>query len=277
MLARHEFEEVEFRSEGMTLSGTVVLPKRIMAAIVLVHGSGQEKRMTALSEELVGQGIASLTYDKRGVGRSGGVYAGPEVGTNNISAENLSLLAADVVAAVRELTLWLPTDPPVPVGLMGGSQAGWIIPLAASRSSHARFMLIWSGPTVTAREQLRFQLYTGGQADFWDSHTEAEARQHIRSDPDRFEFVDTDPLESLRKLSIPALWLFGGRDSNVPVGLSIERLHTLIESGKPYEYEVFPRKGHFLPPEKVIPVAVGWLKKQLSAKPSTDKARVDGE
>jgi pimeloyl-ACP methyl ester carboxylesterase len=277
MLARHEFEEVEFRSEGVILSGTVVLPKRVLAAIVLVHGSGQETRRIALSEELADLGIATLTYDKRGVDKSGGIYIGPEVGTNNISAENLSLLAVDVAAAMKELARWLPSDPPVPIGLMGGSQAGWIIPLAASRSSHARFMVIWSGPIVTAREQLRFQFYTGGQTDFWDNHTEAKAREHIRSDPDRYEFVDTDPLESLRKLSLPGLWLFGDRDSNVPVDLSIERLHALIESGKPYEYEVFPRMGHFLPTEKVIPVAVGWLKKQLSAKPSTDKTRVDGE
>lgn len=261
--ARREIVEVEFGSKGATISGTVVLPQKITAAIVLVHGSGQEKRMTALSDELADHGIATLTYDKRGVGKSGGVYAGPEVGTNNISAENLSLLASDAAAAVQELVRRLPSDAPVPVGLMGGSQAGWIIPLAASRSSDAKFMVIWSGPVVTAREQLRFQFYTGAQADFWDNHTEAEARAHIKSAPDRFEFVDTDPLESLRTLSIPALWLFGGRDPNVPVRLSIERLHPLIEGGKSYEYEVFPRETHFLPTEKVIPITIDWLRRKL--------------
>ena len=263
MHARRVTVEVEFGSEGVTISGTVVLPQKIMAAIVLVHGSGREKRMTALSDELAGQGIATLTYDKRGVGKSGGVYAGPEVGTNNISAENLSLLASDAAAAVKELVRRLPSDTPVPVGLMGGSQAGWIIPIAALRSSDAKFMVIWSGPIVTAREQLRFQFYTDAKTDFWDNHTEAEAREHIKSDPDRFEFVDTDPLESLRKLSIPALWLFGGRDPNVPVRLSIERLHPLIESGKSYECEVFPREAHFLPTEKVIPFTVDWLRRKL--------------
>lgn len=263
MPSQYELEEVEFCSEGVILSGTVVLPKRVMASIVLVHGSGQEKRMTALSEELAGRGIATLTYDKRGIGKSEGVYAGPEVGTNNISAKNLNLLASDAAAAVKELTQWFPSNSHVPVGMMGGSQAGWIIPLAALRSSHVQFMVIWSGPMVTAREQLRFQFYTGGQVDFWDSHTEDEARKHISSDPDLFEFVDTDPLESLRKLSIPALWLYGGCDSNVPVNLSIERLHTQIVSGKPYKYVVFPRMGHFLPTERVIPVTVDWLNKQF--------------
>lgn len=261
--ARRGTIEVEFDREGVTLSGAVVLPEKIMAAVVLVHGSGREERMTALADELAGQGIATLTYDKRGVGKSGGVYAGPEVGTNNISAENLNLLAADAAAAVEELVRRLPSDTPVPVGLLGGSQAGWIIPLAALRSADAKFMVIWSGPIVTAREQLRFQFYTDAKADFWDHHSEAEAREHIKSDPDRFEFVDTDPLESLRKLSIPALWLFGGRDPNVPVRLSIERLQPLIESGKSYECEVFAGETHFLPAEKVIPSTVDWLKRKL--------------
>ena len=35
-------------------------------------------------------GIVVLTYDKRGVGKSGGVYAGPKVGTNNVDAADLT-------------------------------------------------------------------------------------------------------------------------------------------------------------------------------------------
>lgn len=34
--AHHQFEEVEFQSKGVSLSGTVMLPTRIMAAIVLI-------------------------------------------------------------------------------------------------------------------------------------------------------------------------------------------------------------------------------------------------
>jgi uncharacterized protein len=260
MPAHSEIKEVEFRSQGVSLSGTVVLPPDMVAAMVLVHGSGPEERMTGYSQALAAQGIATLTYDKRGVGKSGGIYVGPEAGTNNVSAENLNLLAADAAAAIKELVRLLPRDLRVPVGLTGGSQAGWIIPLAALLSPDTRFMVIWSGPLVTARQQLRFQFYTDGKADFWDHHTEAEARQHIRSDPDRFQFVDTDPRDSLQKLSIPALWLFGGGDINVPVHLCIEHLHALIESGKPYEYKLFPREGHILPQTETIPATVEWIR-----------------
>ena len=259
MSAHPATEEIEFRSKNVTLSGTLMLPPDMVAAMVLVHGSGPERRMTEYARALAAQGVATLSYDKRGVGKSGGVYVGPEVGTNNVSAENLTLLAADAAAAARELARRLPDGLHLPVGLTGGSQAGWIAPLAARLSPDIRFMVIWSGPLVTAREQLRFQFFTDGRSDFWDHHTEAEAREHIRSAPDRFEFADTDPRESLAKLSIPALWLFGGRDINVPVRLCIERLQALTESGKPYEYKLFPGEGHGLPSAKTIPAAVDWL------------------
>jgi hypothetical protein len=36
-------EDVTFRSAGVVLSGTVVTPREIITAAVVVHGSGQEK------------------------------------------------------------------------------------------------------------------------------------------------------------------------------------------------------------------------------------------
>ncbi len=82
---------------------------------------------------LAANGITVLTYDKRGVGESGGIYAGPEVGTNNIDPANLNLLALDASEAAHALSAHLPSKHG-PIGLMGFSQAGWIIPLAAEKS-----------------------------------------------------------------------------------------------------------------------------------------------
>lgn len=100
---------------------------------------------------------------------------------------------------------------------------------------------------MTTLEQLRFQFLTGGRADWWDQHSEAEAREHIRTDPDRYPFVATDPASSLRTLSIPGLWLYGGRDVSVPARLSIERLDALAAGGKAFEHVLFPDAGHDLP------------------------------
>ncbi|MGL6128473.1 alpha/beta hydrolase, partial [Chryseobacterium artocarpi] len=76
-LKRFTTTNVTFTSSGISLSGTIFKPDHATAAVVIVHGSGQEKRMTEFATLLADNGIAVLTYDKRGVGESGGVYAGP--------------------------------------------------------------------------------------------------------------------------------------------------------------------------------------------------------
>ena len=67
-------KEIVFESEGVTLAGSIYDPKDAQAAVVLVHGSDPVPRMTQLAEFLAKNGLLVLTYDKRGVGESGGVY-----------------------------------------------------------------------------------------------------------------------------------------------------------------------------------------------------------
>jgi pimeloyl-ACP methyl ester carboxylesterase len=255
-------KEIKFVSEGISLAGTVFIPNNIQSAVVIVHGSGQEKRMLDFATILANNGIAVLTYDKRGVGESAGVYAGPEVGTNNVDFSNLNLLSLDASAAVNTLSKSL-SNTKIPIGLIGGSQAGWIIPLAAEKNKKVKFMTIFSGALITVKEQLRFQFYTNGDKNFWDRHSEEEARKHVFSDPDKYEFVDTDPKDILSKLSIPGLWIFGGKDIQVPVKLSIEYLDKLKSKGKTYEYKLFPNLGHntaFSSSEEPMKDAINWIK-----------------
>ena len=255
-------EEVKFNSGSITLEGTIFKPKEIYGALVLVHGSGQEKRMVNMATLLAKNGIAVLTYDKRGVGKSGGVYVGPEVGTNNIDSANLDLLALDASNAAKELLAHLPAKHGA-LGLMGFSQAGWVIPIAATKNSKVGFMVLFSGPVISTLEQLRFQFYTNGNAKFWDTHTDAEAREHIRTDADRYQFAATDPKKSLAKLSIPGLWLFGGKDIQIPANLCVENLNALQAKGKAYSYQLFPELGHNTASGKSqepINAAIGWIK-----------------
>lgn len=233
--------DITFISEGVLLAGTLYSPTDPQAAIVLVHGSGQEKRMTQFAERLASHGIAVLTYDKRGVGESGGIYTGPEVGTNNVDSANVSLLAKDASSAVNKLQ---EVAMDLPVGLLGSSQAGWIIPMAATLNPSVDFMVVFSGPTITSLEQLRFQFHTNGEPNYWENHSEAEAREHIKNDPDRFQFTPTDPKHSLAKLAIPGLWLYGAKDIQVPAQLCIEQLTTLKNQGKPFDYRLYTNLGH---------------------------------
>ena len=255
-------KEIKFVSEGVSLAGTIFTPHNIQAAVVIVHGSGQEKRMIPFATLLANNGIAVLTYDKRGVGESAGLYAGPEVGTNNVDFSNLNLLSLDASAAVNSLSKSLSNDQ-IPIGLIGASQAGWIIPLAAEKNKKVKFMTIFSGALITAKEQLRFQFYTDGDKNFWDTHSEEDARKHVFNDPDRYEFIDTNPNDILSKLSIPGLWIFGGKDIQVPVKLSIENLDILKSTGKNYEYKLFTNLGHntaFSDSEEPMEDVINWVK-----------------
>lgn len=70
--------------------------------------------------------------------------------------ENLTLLAEDAAAALyalrREDSLGN-----VPRGFVGGSQAGWVVPLAAPKYRDTRFMLFWSGAVQTTHENFLFE------------------------------------------------------------------------------------------------------------------------
>jgi alpha-beta hydrolase superfamily lysophospholipase len=116
-------QNVKFESQGVTLAGSILIPKKAFAAVVIVHGSDPVKREMDFAIRLAKKGIAVLTYDKRGVGESGGVYVGPSVGTNNIDTTNLILLSDDASAAVDIFKTYL-KDKNTPIGLIGFSQAG---------------------------------------------------------------------------------------------------------------------------------------------------------
>ncbi|MDR1718220.1 MAG: lysophospholipase [Prevotella sp.] len=263
-------EDIRFESAGVTLAGTIYTPRHSHAAVVLVHGSGQAPRMREFASLLAEKGISVLTYDKRGVGESEGIYAGPEVGTNNVDSANLTLLAKDASTALNVLHQ---LDKNVPIGLVGISQAGWIIPIAANNNPIVDFMVLFSGAVIPTLDQLIFQHYTEGKPDFWDSHTDAdvrkyipEARERISNEPDRYQldqFVSTDPCDVLSKLSIPGLWLFGDKDVQVPVRLSMDSLNSLKAQGRYYDYCLFSTLGHntaFSDSTEPVDIAVHWIK-----------------
>ncbi|MFP3597868.1 alpha/beta hydrolase family protein [Chryseobacterium sp. SIMBA_029] len=264
-------QDVKFESQGITLAGSILQPKKPFAAVVIVHGSDPVKREMEFAKRLAKEGIAVFTYDKRGVGESGGVYVGPSVGTNNIDTANLTLLAQDANAAAETFQTYL-KDKKIPIGLVGFSQAGWIIPMAASKNPQIKFMVLFSGPTITTLEQLRFQFYTNGNNSFWENHTEADAIEHTKNDPDKYQFAATDPKTYLNTLSIPGLWLFGEKDIQIPVKLCIEQLNTLTAQGKPFEYTSFSKLGHNTSSSNdpaPVDTAVQWIKqKALNSKKS---------
>lgn len=240
--AQSRIEDVTFASHGVTLAGSIVLPDTspVRAAVVFIHGSGRQARDVALATRFANAGIAALVYDKRGAGRSGGEYEGNQ----SVSEMNISLLADDAVAALDRLSRH-PALQGVRIGVAGISQAGWIAPIAARRSTVVRFLVLWSSPVVKVSEEDIFSKYTadrdGLTAPPYAEALRARTTPYVWPD---FLGVDTDPAEMLRSLSIPGLWLFSDNDGSIPVDLSIERLQTLRQAGHRYDYVLFSGLGH---------------------------------
>ena len=151
--------EVRFTSGTAVLSGTLTLPPGPgrHPAVAFVHGSGATERayLPDLQALLVRNGVAVLAYDKRGIGQSSGSYPG-----ESPTAGAIDVLARDAASAARFLRSQPEIDP-ARVGLAGHSQAGWIAPLAGSRDPVIRFLVIFSGPAVTADENDLYQDLTG--------------------------------------------------------------------------------------------------------------------
>ena len=199
-------------------------------AVAMVHGSGPQTReefqVFAAYCELLG--IAVLADDKRGVGQSRGTYPGERA-----SDPTVDVLARDAQAEVRFLAR-LPEVDPGQVGLLGDSQAGWIIALAAARDPAVHWAVPLAGPTVSVEEtDLWGELAGKSQAPASGSESAMLAQVRARG-PGGF-----DPRPLLRKLSIPVFWVFGDDDRNVPTALCVEALENL-RAGHDFSWAVLP-------------------------------------
>ena len=150
-------QETRFAGDGVELAGRLVMPAGSAAVpvAVLVHGSeAYSARTYAWFQRLLpAHGIGVFVYDKRGTGDSSGSYS-----------QDFGLLANDAVAALKQARL-LAGARATRIGYSGGSQAGWIAPLAATRSD-PQFVAIGYGladsPLAEDRDQVMLDLKRAG-------------------------------------------------------------------------------------------------------------------
>jgi pimeloyl-ACP methyl ester carboxylesterase len=135
-----------FQGAGVTLAGRLVLPKGNgrVPIVVLVHGSEHMSALDfySLQRMFPAAGVGVFVYDKRGTGASGGQYT-----------QSYLLLADDAIAAVGEAKR-LAGPRAGRVGYQGGSQGGWVAPLAA-KISPVDFVIVGFGLAVSPLEEDR--------------------------------------------------------------------------------------------------------------------------
>lgn len=168
---------------GRSLAVTLTAPETASPApaLVALHGASEGTRGYVLYRHLhrvlPPVGIAVLTFDRRGEGRS----------TGDRSRGRLNLQADDALALVA----FLADDPRLDagrIGLWGFSQGAWAAPLAASESAAVRFLVLIASTGVTPADQMRYASATQLRADGFDDRVVERATELRR----RFEAYARD-------------------------------------------------------------------------------------
>ncbi len=272
--------DLELKSGGWQLAATLDYPQRgaeLAGAVVLVHGSGPATRDAAywldLSSHLTTHGYACLRYDKPGCGDSGGDWR----------RQTFDDRASESLEALDALKRQLPDN--TCVGLMGGSQGGWIVLIAAARSPTVDFVICYSASGVSPAEQEEYRLahHLPAEGHTADETVEAIALLRSRLASNRsgvaaerifkseasarskrwFALVggteleglafdlaiyDYDPRPALEAVRCPVLAIWGERDLFVPIerSLAIFRQSSHRARRTSDKFLVVPNVGHGL-------------------------------
>jgi uncharacterized protein len=235
--------------------------KKQCQAIVFLHGSGPQSRDANrfAARRFAELGIASIIYDKRGVGESEGTLTG-------VSFEDL---AADAIAVAEYMSS---QDPTSKIGFSGHSQGGWVSTLAASKWAKTAFVITSSGPAVAPSREAHWTVVralrknnsselaiqearsviddwhtgvrTGNWSGFEKSYALAEKQPWFNNSeltdfaekPDADDtrsykaFVDYDPMPAIKSLKMPYLAILTPEDESIDAVETNEILDQLQQS-----------------------------------------------
>ncbi|MGH3999238.1 MAG: alpha/beta hydrolase family protein, partial [Pseudonocardiaceae bacterium] len=213
-------EAVVVDAPGGRLSGLVIEPSASgphRPALVLVAGAGPARAadLVVAGRALAAQGLIVLVYDKRTAGYS------PVHRDYTALAED----ARAALAAVRAR----PGVAVDQVGLLGISEGGWVVPIAAAPSpgsSGPAFVVLVSAPVVSPGEQVQWILDSGlaAQRAPLGAREALAAAQATNLPGGLLSYTRHVPEPALNAIQVPVLALYGTQDAAIPVVDSAERL-----------------------------------------------------
>lgn len=207
-------------SARLWLPGAATYP-----VIIIVEGtaSSRKENFESRAEFFIENGMAVLTYEKRGYFNSTGTRVVPTVAN---SPETFALLSSDLLAAVEFLKTSRHIDP-TRIGLICSDLGVWIGTLAQAHSSdiYCAVNLVGAATSVGVKEYYASLSGNDPSGNNLSQHSAAQIDSLVAlyTGPQGF-----DPLPSLKQLTQPQLWLMGGQDFLYPTRQSVAILNDLI-------------------------------------------------
>lgn len=165
--------DISFPSAATQLAGRLIEPASAgdgnHPLVVMVHGSEKTPALqNVYAYMLASQGVSVFVYDKRGTGSSAGEYT-----------QNFELLADDAAAAMAQARK-MAAGRFGRAGYFGGSQGGWVAPLAATRSA-ADFVAVGFGLVVSPIDEDHEQLLDEARRMRLDAQAMAQVERLSRA------------------------------------------------------------------------------------------------
>jgi pimeloyl-ACP methyl ester carboxylesterase len=307
----HE-REIRLRSGSIELSGTLALPGSggPFPAVLFLTGSGQVDRnenhkrlpinaFREIAHHLTRNGVASLRYDKRGVGQSGGDFW--STGFHDGADDALAVLR--YLRNEKEIA-------PQHVFLLGHSEGAFVATKLAGGGADVAGIILLSGGAQSGEAVLKWQAREVAKTlkglNGWlikllrIDVLKAQQKQIDKikqSDKDWFriqlvakinakwfrEFMAYDPTPDLARINVPVLAIAGTKDIQVDPG-DLERMAHLVKA--PFEGRLIQDMTHLLRIQKgeasvsnykeevkrpiapeVLDAVSGWLEQRMGRLP----------
>jgi len=284
-------------------------------AVVLFHGSGPAGRLDVPAQWFARHGVAALTYDKRGVGESSGNWhdvpfmtlcddglaaiqllkARPDIDKKRIGVWGLSQggwLGPLAASRSNDIAFVIAVSGP---GVSPGEQMIFFylrelinggMPKAQAEEASALRREVWTYmETGQGYERAKADLERAKSAPWYSVvsrqyddlfHTLVTPAQRAGTSRRWFQpEAIYDPKPALRKLHVPALFIFGADDQLVPVPESVRIIRETLQQSRARDFSIhtIPNTGHAMfvargdgdrvVSEEYLKIMADWLKEHL--------------
>ena len=232
----YDTEEVSFKHDGITLGGTLSSPEKCRpeqtTAVVFVSGSGQQNRdetlmdhrpFAVIADALARNGIASLRYDDRGYGSSGGVFE--------------DATTYDFVDDARAAMRFLRARGFKKVGVIGHSEGGVIaFIMAADPVGTPDFIVSLAGmadcgDSTLFRQMSKMIELQGASKKLADFAAKVSMRKVMKQKNVWMEcFLGLEPAQYIAAMKCPCLALNGSKDTQVIPEYNLSKIEALCPS-----------------------------------------------